>query len=213
MCNITDEVCEGCAESLSEIEGEICYRCGVSLAACCCNKKPMFYESICAPYYYSGAPKKAVIHLKHTADRDIVQGLSKDMASCIKARYKDLEFDCCTFVPMHRDDLKKRGYNQSELLARELSRLTGIPCYDLLSKDFHTKSQHTLPEAERSGNVLGAISFNENTEFNIESTRILICDDIKTTGATLDECTKVLLFNGCAEVRCVTACITADIAN
>jgi predicted amidophosphoribosyltransferase len=109
---------------------------------------------------------------------------------------------------MHPDDEKKRGYNQAQLLAEKIAENMGIPCLPLLRKDFKTQSQHNLPQMKRSGNLLGAISFNTGCNTEITGARILLCDDIKTTGSTLDECTKTLLFEDCAEVRCVTACVS-----
>lgn len=108
---------------------------------------------------------------------------------------------------MHPEDEKKRGFNQSRLLAEYIATELNVPCLALLKKDFKTKSQHQLPMMLRSGNILGTMSFNKDCNINVSDMRILLVDDIKTTGATLDECTKVLLFENCAEVRCITACV------
>ena len=207
LCDITNQVCDSCADNLALVEGEICYNCGLEKTLCDKKERKHFYESVCAPYYYDGAPKLAVIHLKHRNTDRILSSLSEDMAECVKKHYKGLDFDACTFVPMHTDDEKKRGYNQAQLMAEKLSEILDIPCYPLLKKDFKTQSQHKLPQMMRSGNLLGTISYNANCNFNAKNTRILLCDDIKTTGATLDECAKTLLFQGCAEVRCITACV------
>ncbi len=208
VCNITDDVCECCADDISKIEGNICYKCGCSKLICSCKGKSHFYESVCAPYYYEGAPEKAVINLKHKKINNIIDGLSEDMAQCVKDRYENLDFDICTFVPMHFEDEKKRGYNQASLLAEGISKRLCIPFQKLVNKDYKTPSQHALPEAMRSGNLSGALSFNEGCNIDVSGMRILLCDDIKTTGATLDECAKILLFKGAAEVRCIAACVT-----
>lgn len=207
ICNITDEICSSCQEDMHAIEGDICYNCGLSKLLCDGKEKKHFYESVCAPYYYEGAAKLAVVHLKHKSTERILSSMCDDMIACIKTHYKNLDFDACTYVPMHPDDEKARGYNQAKLMAEKIAEALEIPCYELLKKDYKTKSQHILPQMMRSGNLLGSISFNEGWGFDIENTRILLCDDIKTTGATLDECTKTLLFEECAEVRCITACI------
>lgn len=207
ICNITDEICEKCADSLYAIEGEICYNCGCEKLLCDGRERKHFYESICAPYYYDGAPKVAVLHLKYHPTERVLSALSVDMAGCVRKHYKELDFDMCTYVPMHIDDEKARGYNQAKIMAEKIAEELNIPCYPLLQKDYKTKSQHNLPRQLRSGNLLGAISFNKECGVSIENARILLCDDIKTTGATLDECTKTLLFKNCAEVRCVTVCI------
>ena len=208
ICNVTDDICPHCKEDMHTIDGDICFNCGFSKLLCNSTEKKHFYESICAPYYYEGSPKKGVILLKHLENSATVEGLANDMVQCIKNRYSELDFDCCAFVPMHKDDEKRRGFNQSELLAKKIAEALEIPCYNLLQKDYRTKSQHSLPHMMRSGNLLGVFSFNKTVNVNIENMRILLCDDIKTTGSTLDECTKTLLFENCAEVRCVTACIS-----
>lgn len=208
ICNVTDEICEDCDKDLHKVEGEICYNCGVSKLLCNGSEKKHFYESICAPYYYDGAAKISVIHLKYKATERILNPLAEDMYNCVNHHYNNLQFDYCTYVPMHPDDEKKRGYNQAQLLAEKIAENMGIPCLPLLRKDFKTQSQHNLPQMKRSGNLLGAISFNTDYNTEIKGTRILLCDDIKTTGSTLDECTKTLLFEDCAEVRCVSACVS-----
>ncbi len=208
VCSITDDVCESCVDDISKISGDICFKCGCDKTICSCNRKAHFYESVCAPYYYEGAPRKAVIALKHKNTPQIAEALSEDMVSCIKERYSELSFDACTFVPMHKKDEKKRGYNQAHILAEKIAESLDIPCFSLINKDYETQSQHILSEALRRGNLSGALSFNDLCEQDITDMRILLCDDIKTTGATLDECAKILLFAGAAEVRCVSACIT-----
>lgn len=208
VCDIRYDICPQCADSICETEGEICYNCGCSKELCTGKEKKHFYKSICAPFYYEGASQKAVLNLKKHNTPVIVQSLCADMLACFGKHYGELDFDCCTFVPIHRSDERAKRFNHSEQLALALAKELQIPCYPLLQKDFKTKTQHGLPQMLRSGNLLGAISFKENCSVDVTDMRILLIDDIKTTGATLDECTKTLLFEGCAEVRCLTACIT-----
>ncbi len=208
VCDIQNELCPQCADSICEIEGEICYNCGCSKELCTSKEKKHFYKSVCAPFYYEGAAQKAVLNLKRKNTPVITDGLCGDMLACYHKHYCKLDFDCCTFVPIHSSTEKEKGFNHSELLAKALAKELNIPCYPLLRKDFKTESQHNLPQMLRSGNLLGTISFNEKSGIDVTDMRILLVDDIKTTGASLDECTKTLLFEGCAEVRCITACIS-----
>lgn len=210
VTDIRKEICEKCENELFKIDGDICFKCGREKTRCTCKRKPGYYMSVCAPYYYMGAAKKAVTLLKFHNDKDMADILAKDMAQTLKARYDEIDFDFCTFVPAHKNELKRRGYNQAELLCKKLSEETGIPFIDCLDKPFETAPQHSLNEAKRSGNLLGAITLKDNMLQNIEDKRILLCDDIKTTGATLDECAKTLLISGVAEVRCITVCITMN---
>lgn len=105
---------------------------------------------------------------------------------------------------MHKDTLRKRGYNQAELLARECARLLGIEYADLLVKTKKNKTQHSIKAAERAKNVIGVYSpINKNL---IKGKRILIIDDIITTGSTLGECARILNKCKCGEICCCTLC-------
>ncbi len=206
VCDIRKSLCDKCEENPCRIEGDICEKCGAPKKNCICKSAP-FYMSVCAPFVYDGGPKKAIYIIKSRNDAVITENLGKEMAECVKSRYSGYDFDCVTFTPAHDKDIKRRGYNQAEQLALIVARELGIPCYNLLSKDFVTSPQRSLPAHLRTGNLAGALSFNTNQGHNIDNMRILLCDDLKTTGSTLNENSKVLLFNGAAEVRCVTACI------
>ena len=101
--------------------------------------------------------------------------------------------------------LMLRGYDQSVLLAKEVSKLTGIPCRtDILEKTKHNRTQHNLSAKEREANVRGAYRAEGAARL-----RILLLDDIVTTGATAVECAKVLYRNGADYVGCVS-CATVD---
>lgn len=211
ICNINESLCEGCAEEANRIDGLICYKCGLEKDNCNCrSNRFLFYESICAPFHYRGGAQKAIFRLKFRNRQDLADNLAEEMAKCVRKRYAGYDFDLCTFMPSHTTTLKERGYNQAELLARSLSDKLGIPCHSLIQKDFETPAQHTLPLYKRTGNLAGALSFDESSEIDVKDMRILLCDDIKTSGRSLDECTKILLFKGAAEVRCVTVCIAGS---
>lgn len=210
VIDIRKSTCDICEDELFKIEGDICFKCGSEKSNCRCKRKPGYYMSICAPYYYKGAAKKAITLLKFHKDINMAEPLAKDMAETLRQRYGEIDFDFCTFVPAHKNELKHRGYNQAELLCKNLSAETGIPFIDILEKPFETAPQHTLNEAMRSGNLLGAITLKKDSHSLIKDKRILLCDDIKTTGATLDECAKTLLINGASEVRCIAVCVTMN---
>lgn len=207
VIDMRDELCNTCEKTLMKIEGEICKRCGVSKDLCSCGGKKSYYEGICAPFYYEGAVSKAIWNLKFRNKTEFAETLAEEMARCFQERLSEYDFDFCTFVPSAKEDIKKRGYNQADLLARQVGTLIGIPCKELLIKNRPTKPQHTLPEMKRSGNLLGCFEVKDGEEF--ENARILLCDDVKTTGATLNECAKTLLIGGASEVFCLTAAITS----
>lgn len=106
--------------------------------------------------------------------------------------------DLVTWVPIHPRKLKLRGYNQAELLAKALSFNLGLPCMDLLSKKKETKPQSKLNREERLKNILGV--FEPKPSIMVFGKRILLVDDVITTGATASECARVLKKMGAEKV-------------
>ena len=206
VIDIRKDSCDSCENSIKEIKGAVCFKCGKEKKKCDCHGQILFYEKLCAPYYYSGAIKTLIWRFKFRNKTDIADFLGERMAKTVITRYEGYEFDLVTYVPTTKKDAKNRGYNQAELLAEKLSQILSVPCEALLVKKYETAPQHTLPEMKRTGNLLGVFDVDEKAE--IEFKRILLCDDVKTTGATLNECAKTLLIGGAAEVFCITAAVT-----
>lgn len=114
-------------------------------------------------------------------------------------------------VPIHRKKHKKRGYNQAELLAKELSCLLHLPYYsDILIRTKDTPPQKNLHPKERFRNLRHAFAINpRQRETLAHHTNILLVDDIYTTGATAESCTRLLLENGVGRVYLCSVCIGA----
>lgn len=208
VIDIRKDACDYCENSIREITGEVCFKCGKEKKKCDCQGTLLFYEKLCAPYYYSGAIKTLIWRFKFRNKTDIADFLGEQMAKCVVTRFEGYEFDSVTYVPATKKNTKSRGYNQAELLAKRLSHILDVPCEEFLVKKYETQSQHSLPQMKRTGNILGV--FDVSGKSDIEFKRVLLCDDVKTTGATLNECAKTLLIGGAAEVFCVTAAVTGD---
>ena len=118
--------------------------------------------------------------------------------------HEEINFDIITCVPMHKDDRKKRGYNQAELLARECAKIMNIPYIDTLEKHKKNKVQHSIKAKERAKNVRGVYRLIQKDI--VKDKNILIIDDIITTGHTLGECAKVLSKGKCKSIRCAVVC-------
>ncbi len=206
VIDIRREICHTCENTLQIIDGDICKLCGMSINDCNCGHKKHFYKYICAPFYYEGAASRAIWKFKFRDATNLSKVFAEDMVKCFNNHYSGYDFDLCTFVPSSNNSLKERGYNQAELLAKDFCQLTNIECKELLFKIKETKIQHDLLSVERSGNLAGAIEVDYNVD--LENKRILLIDDIKTTGSTLNECAKMLLIGGAAEVFCLTVAIT-----
>jgi ComF family protein len=110
----------------------------------------------------------------------------------------DIEFDLIVYAPISRRRRNERGYNQAKLLAQELSQQYGKPVINALIKKRHTKTQVGLRRIDRLDNLSGAFEVKNGLE--LKGKKILLIDDVLTTGATLDECAKVLKSAGARQV-------------
>lgn len=155
-----------------------------------------------APQRYKEPFRSSLWRFKFKNGTNLAKPLAKLMLPAID---KNRVWDCIVPVPISRERLKQRGYDQSVLLAKEVSKLTGIPYRtDILEKTKHNRTQHNLSAKEREANVRGAYRAEGAARL-----RILLLDDIVTTGATAVECAKVLYRNGADYVGCVS-CATVD---
>lgn len=153
---------------------------------------------------YSDIFREAIIRYKFHGKKYYYRYFSL-LLSYIAETFKELEdFDYITFVPMEGKDKFQRGYNQSELLAKGLSKNSDIPYLGLLKKVKKTLHQHDLDAFDRYLNVLNAYDINSNYAAEICDSKIILCDDVVTTGNTLKECSKVLLDYGAKKVTCLT---------
>ena len=124
------------------------------------------------------------------------------MLKTIKKRFKNVQFDAIIPVPLHKSRIKQRGFNQSELLCDELSKELHIPVIrNTLVQEKLAQSQHTLKFSERAKNVKGIY---KTGHIPIEIQRVLLVDDIMTSGSTLNECAKVLRIEGVTKIYCIS---------
>ena len=155
---------------------------------------------------YDDIFKDAIFRLKFNKLEQYAYPIANLMAEKLKKEFEVLSFDVITFVPLHPDDLKERGFNQCELLAKFISDALGIPYEALIKKTKKNKPQHTLDRSKRQKNVEGV--FRPKDKRSIKGKRVLIIDDIVTTGYTLSECAKILEENGALEIYMMTFAIS-----
>lgn len=197
----SENICNSCKHNLPEISSPVCRKCGYAQEDCFCMGKMNFYDSVIAPYYYRDEIVKQISRMKFYEKPQLSVDMARDMYEALKREYSNESFDYICFVPFSSRQKKTREYNQSELLAAELSKLSGIPVNDALIKLFDVNTQHRLGKDARSGNVFAV--FDVNPESQIEGKNILLVDDIKTTGNTLHECAKLLKIFGAERVCCI----------
>jgi competence protein ComFC len=198
--------CKKCASSAERVSKPVCLNCGSGKDRCGCKGHRRFFSAAAAPFYYSGAVRGCIIRFKFNGRRDTAEGLGIEMSKAVKTTLAHMTFDIATSVPMSREKEKKRGYNQSTLLCTETAKRLNIDCdCSLLIKLYETKNQHDLPVHLRSGNIFGV--FDVTKPEKVRGKTVLLCDDIKTSGETLNECAKMLILNGAKEVACVCAAV------
>lgn len=198
-------VCEECSENLPVIKGEKCKFCAAEKSRCDCKKHKLSFDGLTAPFYYEDCIKQSIVSFKFSGKTVRGNILAQNMATAVREDFKDKKFDFICFVPFTNWQKIKRKYNQSEILAEHLSKELKIPLCNILVKLFETKSQHRMNSRERKGNVFGV--YDVKNGINVKGKTILLVDDVKTSGSTLDDCAAILKIRGASEVYCVTAAI------
>lgn len=155
---------------------------------------------------YEGMFASAIRSFKFSEMRQFDYPLARIMAEAIATECNNETFDLITYVPLHKKNLAKRGYNQSELLANCLSQILNIPVVNTLNKTRYTKPQHKVKGKKRAENVKGAYKIEDKEA--VKNKHILLIDDIITTGNTLGECAKTLDKCSPASIYCATFAIT-----
>lgn len=159
--------------------------------------------NIYTPFYYAKPLSKAVLGLKYSQSGMAASALAPFMAKCL-GQGEDLinRWDYIIPVPLTKRRQRERGYNQALLLAREVSKLAGIEILDnMLVRIKQTKPQQDMTPDERIENQKNAFELGYNTEKeSLTGKKILIVDDVITSGATLNECAKILRTAGAEHI-------------
>lgn len=208
LINFGETLCEYCKTDLPRITGEKCKYCGAGKDRCACKNAKMKYDGICAPFYYEKAIETAVHKYKFADKPYIARVLARDAVQTVRADFANIEFDFIDFIPFSKSQEKKRKYNPAGEIAKEMSKILSIPVQNVLIKPFETGTQHISGAFYRQGNVAGAYDVAENTDLHGKT--VLLVDDIKTTGSTLNECARVLKIAGADKVYCAVAALTAS---
>ncbi|MBQ7603254.1 MAG: ComF family protein [Clostridia bacterium] len=201
------EICQNCLKNINFIdENNSCKRCGAKLVGdgsfCldCMDKKRVFDAARCV-CSYEGEAQKLIYGLKFGGKTYFAGTMSKLMAN----KYQSLDWDCDIVlpVPISKKRLKTRGYNQSLLLAKVISKTISKPLSDkVLLKIHDTHDQVGLGYDDRQNNLNGSIV--ANNKHLIKGKNVLLIDDVMTTGATANVCADVLFKAGAAHVYVLT---------
>ncbi len=206
-------LCDDCLADLTPITHPICTVCGLPfstrkgedhLCENCLRKRP-WYDSVRAPYLYSGPLVEAIQRFKYGSETQLTSSLGTLLSSfAIELVPNPLTADSLTVpVPLHIRRLRERGFNQSLLLAKVVATDLGTQLdYLSLVRIRHTRAQTGLRKEERRKNVKDAFSIIYPEI--IKGKKILLVDDVFTTGYTLNECARTLKKSGAMVVICLT---------
>jgi ComF family protein len=146
-----------------------------------------------AAFAHAGPMRRAIAALKYSGASRMAPILAREAAPALGPLLAVSGRAALVPVPVHRERMRSRGYNQAELIARALAGATGLPCPGLLERVRPTTKQHRLDRAARLANLRGAFAVRDRTTL---PATVLLVDDIITTTATLEACASVLQETG-----------------
>ena len=204
-------ICADCLSKIRWIEPPFCSVCGTPFisreagshpcGACVSRRK--YFTMARALGFYEGSLQEAIHRWKYQRKTHLTSFFGKWMAEGLSRYWDSHHFDLLIPVPLHIHRLRERGFNQSLLLVKELSLRTGVPYRRrVLQKRRSTIPQVDLSGSEREKEVKGAFYIFRGED--VDGKSVLLIDDVYTTGATVNECSKVLLAGGAERVDVLT---------
>ena len=203
-------ICSSCRNGKSGIhlvEPPFCECCGLPFAGditvtfeCAnCREQELQFRSARAAVEFTGVIKEIIHRYKYNHAAWFEPLLAELLVTAGKPTLQQPDWDWIVPIPLHWARLRGRTFNQSERIARHLSRATGIPMHNkLLKRVYPTHTQTRLTRAERTENVKRAFAYRGGTR--LDGARIILVDDVLTTGATASACAKLLKQNGASVV-------------
>ena len=201
--------CILCRKKLARGEQDLCRECRISVPQCGLGRRKLqFLDSWTSVWYYEGYTRSSLLRYKFRNARYYAAGYGRLLAMKLLEEHPE-GFDCLTWVPISSLRKFRRGYDQVELLAEAVGKELGMKPVRLLKKIRHNPPQSGMKDfSARRANVLGV--YRAESPEAIGGKRILLLDDIITTGATVSEAARVLLTAGASEVHCGAVAAAGD---
>lgn len=209
--------CEACRSDFDLCMSPLCPSCGIPYADrsgtdhLCerCLTSPPPYSACRSVATYRGVLQEAIHRVKYGRDVTVGEMLGELMAECSDSLLNTDGYSMVLPVPLHTRKLRERGFNQSLLLSRPVARRRGLKLdYTVLKKKFHTEPQISFGRTERTENLKGA--FEVTDPLRIKGEKIVLIDDVFTTGSTVRECARALKKSGAEAVSVFTLCRTLN---
>lgn len=208
-------ICPACHDRLPLVSSPLCSLCGIPFSGAgddhhcgACITHPPHFDSARAHFLYEGPIRELIHAFKYSRNTQLRYPLALLALEGTGEVLAGHHFDLIVPVPLHHSRLRQRGFNQAVLLGRVLARHLSLPMLpDALARTRATEPQIELSAAERRANVKGA--FSAKRPDRITGKRILLLDDVMTTGSTMDECARELKKAGAEAVIAVTIARTS----
>lgn len=204
-------ICPECVKKVSFVKEPCCKKCGKEIyddrGEYCpdCRQKPHYFDWGVSAVNYDAAGRKMIYDFKYNNKRDNGEFLACEIVNRCGMQIRHMGGDVLVPVPLYWWKKRIRGFNQSEVLAKRLGELTGIAvCSSMLVRIKNTKPQKNLEHSQRKNNLMDAFRIGRVPE-GIK--RVILVDDIYTTGSTIDACSRVLKTAGIEKVYFISACI------
>lgn len=199
-----EPLCRACAAAMPEPPEPACVRCasrrGASPFCSDCGDRRFACRLIRAAAAHRGPAASLVHAFKFRGSRAAAKAAGRRMAAALSLHPELAGFDTLVAIPAHPRRERERGYNQAELLAREIAAATGLPMLDALARSRAAAPSWRLGRVERKAELAGAFTARANAEALVRGKRILIIDDVSATGTTFEDCARVLRGAGALDV-------------
>jgi len=209
--NKKNYICEQCSKKLSYIESPRCLKCGKPVdnaeTEFCydCSRVKHIYSQGVGVWAYTNEIKNSIYQFKYHNKREYGEFYGYEVKNRYESIIKSWNADVLIPVPLHKSKLRKRGYNQAEIIAKSIGTFLDIPVdSQLLNRKKKTLAQKELNDKERLKNLENAFIIGGKV---VKYKNVIIVDDIYTTGTTIDACSKILIDAGVAKVYYISLCI------
>ncbi len=205
-------LCAECAAKAPRIKPPFCEKCSEpfdgaitgTFSCANCAHRTLHFESAVAAYRSRGVVRKLVHDLKYGRQQQLRHPVVGWLSEALDdPRLRDRHFHFLVPVPLHPARQRERGFNQAQLLADSLGAKCGLPVRPVLERIRYTTTQTAFDRSERIENLHGAFRLRKNID--VRDLRLLLIDDVLTTGSTLSECARVLKKAGALSVHAATA--------
>lgn len=186
-------LCDECLISVSELSAHPCEICGKD--ECICGNG-IYYDRSVVCFYYEGIARYGIITLKEGRDKSFGEFIGEMLGRKIAADPELGKADLIIPVPSSRDRIRKRGYNQALIIAQMAGRTAGIKVRNNVLHKIKSDYQHTLTSEKRAENVSSIIP----GKISPEGMKVIVCDDVITTGNTMNRCAEIIKSMGAKKV-------------